>query len=85
MVIVGGEENFDVVGDWTLEYVECLVGAKIESYFNKKRGTEGDGVATEEGKREYDEDDDADNSGMDEEKVNNVVQFTFKRCYIDRR
>ena len=58
MVIVGGEENFDVVGDWTLEYVECLVGAKIESYFNKKRGTEGDGVATEEGKRDYDEDTD---------------------------
>ena len=90
LALEGGEENFDVVGDRTSAYVECLVGAAIDSYVKRKRGSEGDGGAAEEGKGADDsdgddEDGDADDAGLDEEKVDRVVRLVFERCYVDRR
>ena len=89
LALEGEEENFDVVGDQTSAYVDCLVRMTIDSYVKRKRGSEGNGEAPEEGKGVVDsnrnnEDGDVDDSRMDKEKVDCVVRLVFERCYTDR-
>lgn len=76
LALEGGEKNFDVVHDRSSAYVECLVDAAIDAYV--KSGNEDSGT-TNTG----DEDMEEDLQGMDQAKLQRVVESMFERCYAD--
>lgn len=74
LALEGGSHNFDIVNDRSSAYVECLVSAAIDAY-----------VKVKQNQRSEEEELEEEIAAIDPEKLQQVVQLMFQRCYDDQQ
>lgn len=80
LALEGGSHNFDIINDRSSAYVECLISAAIDAYVKVQKAMEK--TDPDELNNELQEDALAD---IDTEKLQDVVQLMFQRCYDDKK
>lgn len=90
LALEGGSQNFDIVNDRSSAYVESLVSAAIDAYVKKEqmknsslssKSSDGDSEMMDLEGENLDEE----IAAIDSEKLQQVVQLMFQRCYDDEQ